>query len=106
MDTIFRAISDPTRREILDFLTRDEKPVAELAKSFDISLPAVSQHLKVLQKANLVTTRRKGRQIFYQLNAAPLRQVSRWVQAYERFWNVRLSALDQHLSKRHGRDRH
>ena len=86
MDTIFRAISDPTRREILDFLTKDEKPVAELAKSFDISLPAVSQHLKVLQKANLVTTRRKGRQIIYQLNATPLRQVSRWIQAYERYW--------------------
>jgi DNA-binding transcriptional ArsR family regulator len=86
MDIIFRAISDPTRRDILDLLTKDEKPVAELAKSFDISLPAVSQHLKVLQKANLVTTRRKGRQIIYQLNAAPLRQVSRWIQTYERFW--------------------
>ena len=74
----------------------------ELAKDFEISLPAVSQHLKVLKQAGLIDGQREGRQIFYRLNPAPLRVVSRWVHPYERFWRMKLDALQAHLRRRHG----
>jgi DNA-binding transcriptional ArsR family regulator len=102
MSTVFRAIADPTRREILDRLAVQDEPVMELAKMFDMSMPAVSQHLKVLQEARLVTGRREGRQIFYRLNPKPLREVSQWVNTYEQFWKNRLNALGAHLRRKHG----
>ena len=102
METIFRAIADPTRRGILDQLAKGDESVMSLARGFEMSLPAVSQHLKILQKADLVIGQRKGRQIVYHLNAAPLRKVSRWVRPYERFWKSRLDALGDHLRRRHG----
>lgn len=102
MNTVFRAIADPTRREILDSLAKHDESVMELAKGFAMSLPAVSQHLKVLQKAGLITGHREGRRIVYQLNPAPLQRVSSWVNSYERFWRTRLDALETHLRSRHG----
>jgi DNA-binding transcriptional ArsR family regulator len=102
MNAVFRAISDPTRREILDALARGDDSVMELAKDFAISLPAVSQHLKVLKQAGLVRGQRDGRRIVYRLNPAPLRLVSRWVHPYERFWRRKLDALHAHLRRRHG----
>jgi DNA-binding transcriptional ArsR family regulator len=102
MDAVFKAIADPTRRRILDHLALHEDSVLELAKDFDISLPAVSQHLKVLRRAELVQGERQGRQIVYRLNATPLLGVSRWIGSYERFWRTRLDALGSHLRKKHG----
>jgi DNA-binding transcriptional ArsR family regulator len=102
VNAVFRAIADPTRRGILDTLARKDESVMELAKDFEITLPAVSQHLKVLKQAGLIRGQREGRQIFYRLNPAPLRQVSRWVHPYERFWRTKLDALHAHLRKRHG----
>jgi DNA-binding transcriptional ArsR family regulator len=102
VNAVFRAIADPTRREILDSLARREESVMALAKDFEMSLPAVSQHLKVLKQAGLVSGQRSGRQIIYRLNPAPLRHISRWVHPYERFWRSRLDALDAHLGRRHG----
>ena len=99
MENVYRAIADPTRRGILDSLAKHDESVMALAKGFDMSLPAVSQHLKVLQNARLITGRRKGRQIFYRLNPAPLREVSRWIDRYERFWQARLDRLEAHLKK-------
>jgi DNA-binding transcriptional ArsR family regulator len=99
MDVVFRAIADPTRRGILDSLAKREESVTEIAKGFDISLPAVSQHLRVLQTANLITGHRKGRQIIYRLNPIPLREVSRWIKTYERFWEASLDRLEAHLKK-------
>jgi DNA-binding transcriptional ArsR family regulator len=93
MNGVFRAIADPTRREILDRLAVQEESVMALAKDFAMSLPAVSQHLKVLQEAKLISGHRQGRQIFYRLSPAPLRDVSRWIGSYERFWRTRLSAV-------------
>ena len=74
----------------------------ELAQEFDMSLPAVSQHLRVLQNASLVLGHREGRQIFYQLDPAPLREVVQWIGSYERFWRTRLDALGRHLRRKHG----
>ena len=102
MNAVFRAIADPTRREILDRLAVREEAVTELAKGFEMSLPAVSQHLRVLQEAKLVRGRRRGRQILYRLNPVPLRKVSRWIATYERFWRSRLDALGAHLRRKHG----
>jgi DNA-binding transcriptional ArsR family regulator len=102
MNTVFRAIADPTRRRILDRLAVQEESVMELAKDFDSTLASVSQHLKVLQDANLIAGHREGRQIFYQLNPAPLQEVSRWIGSYKRFWRTRLHALRVHLRRKHG----
>jgi DNA-binding transcriptional ArsR family regulator len=103
MNDVFRAIADPTRREILDSLARKSESVTELAKDFAMSLPAVSQHLRVLQDAQLITGHREGRHIFYRLNPAPLRTVALWIDPYERFWRASLDALETHLRRRHGR---
>jgi DNA-binding transcriptional ArsR family regulator len=96
---IFQAIADPTRRAILDRLRCGEQPVKQLAEPFSISLPAISQHLKILCQAGLVTQQRLGRQRLYQLNPEPLRQVSNWVIHYEQFWNQKLDALDGYLEE-------
>lgn len=106
MNAVYRAIADPTRREIMDRLANKDESVMELAKDFDMSLPAVSQHLKVLQQARLISGHREGRQIFYRLNPAPLRDVSRWVHSYERFWKTRLHALHHYLRRQHGPHHH
>lgn len=96
----FRAIADPTRRQLLDLLKDGERPVSELAACFDATLPAISQHLKVLREAELVSERREGRQRFYRVEPGPLRQVSEWVAQYERFWRGRLAALGRYLDER------
>jgi DNA-binding transcriptional ArsR family regulator len=102
MNTVFRAVADPTRRAILDCLANKEESVLKLAACFDMTLPAVSQHLRVLQDAHLVTRRRDGRKIFYRLSPEPLSQVARWIHPYERFWRKRLHALGEHLRRKHG----
>jgi DNA-binding transcriptional ArsR family regulator len=96
---VFRAVADSTRREILDLLGRGDLPVMALAGSFKMTLPAVSQHLRVLRKAGLVKERRAGRQRIYTLRAKPLREVADWVRYYERFWDKRLKRLRDHLDK-------
>ena len=95
----FRAISDPTRRAILDQLAERDRSVGELCESFDMTQPAVSQHLRVLRDAGLVTPRQEGRRRFYRLEPEPLRAVHDWVQHYERFWSDKLRALRDYLDR-------
>jgi DNA-binding transcriptional ArsR family regulator len=97
---VFRAIADPTRRGLLDGLRRGETAMGELASEFDLSLAAVSQHLKVLRDVGLVTEQRVGRQRLYRIRPAPLREVTRWVAHFEHFWNDKLDALGRHLKER------
>ncbi len=97
---VFRAIADPTRRGLLDLLAQGEAPVAQLASSFEMSLPAVSQHLKVLRDVGLVTEQRFGRERRYRLQPAALKDVAQWVGHFERFWTERLDALGRHLEKK------
>ncbi len=85
---VFRAISSDTRRALLDKLSSREQTVQRLAASFNMTLAAVSQQLGMLRRAGLVTARRAGRWRVYRLNAEPLREVTTWLQAYERFWVV------------------
>jgi DNA-binding transcriptional ArsR family regulator len=96
--SVFHAIADPTRRALLDLLSEGERPVHELAAHFEMTLSAVSQHLKVLREVGLVSERREGRQRLYRFHPEHLGEVAEWVrQHYERFWRERLSALGQFM---------
>ena len=86
---VFLAIAHPARRAILDRLRLGEQPVLALAEPFDMTLPAVSQQLRVLRDAGLVSERRVGRQRVYRLNARPLREVREWAVRYDRFWQTK-----------------
>lgn len=96
-EDVFRAIADPSRRAVLDLLRSGERSVGDLLTSFDLSQPALSQHLRVLHDAGLVRRRSVGRKGMYRIDPAPLRRVARWVARYERFWNAKLDALGRHL---------
>lgn len=100
---VFHAIAHPTRRAILVLLKRGEKPAGELAEPFGVTFGAISQHLKVLRDAKLVSERREGRQRVYQLHPRPLREVVSWAQEFEAYFNQRLDALEAHLDRKHGR---
>lgn len=89
LDFVFGALADPTRRRILELLARAESRVTDLARSFSMSLPAVSKHLRVLEKAGLIVRRRDGRVHRLRIQAAPLEEASAWIAEYRRFWEDR-----------------
>ena len=91
------ALADPTRRAILARLAQGEATVLELAEPFQLKLPTVSKHLKVLRQAGLVTQGRKAQWRPCQIEAAPLRDVAEWVEPYRRLWEGRLGRLDEYL---------
>src|SRR5438132_11838214 len=105
----FGALADPTRRAILARLARGGASVTEIAEPFDMSLPAVSKHLKVLERAGLVTRGREAQLRPAALEAGPLKEVDEWVEGYRVIWEQGLDRLDAHLKgldekeKRHGR---
>jgi DNA-binding transcriptional ArsR family regulator len=96
---VYAAIADPTRRQILDRLAEHDQSVTELAGPFQMSRPAVSQHLRVLREAGLVGEHRSGRQRIYQLRPAGLREVEEWLRGYQRFWQDRFAALGDYLDE-------
>jgi len=98
LDLAFAALADPTRRRIVSRLARGRARVTDLAEPFDMSLNAVSKHLKVLERAGLVHRQRDGREHYLRLRPAPLRDVATWVARYERFWTERLDALGEFLA--------
>ena len=93
-ESVFVAISDPTRRAILDRLTHGPTRVTDVAAPFAMSLNAVSKHVKVLERAGLVRRARQGREHVLTLDAAPLREVARYCSHFERYWNERLDRLE------------
>jgi DNA-binding transcriptional ArsR family regulator len=97
---VFRAIADPTRRAILDRLSAGPLPVNKLAADFEQSRPAISKHLRVLRQAHLVVEHKSGREMHYRLEAAPLTQVTHWLEHYRRFWQASLGNLKQQLEKK------
>ena len=103
LNETFSALADPTRRAILARLAEGETSVTELAEPFDVSLPAVMKHLRVLEDAGLITREKEGRVSRCRLNASPLQNAAEWIDPYERFWRTRLNALETHLRRRHGR---
>jgi len=98
-EAVFRAIADPTRRDILALLRQRRLAVGALAENFRTSRPAISKHLRVLRSAGLVETKRQGTARICQLNAAPLRAVSNWLRDYELLWNESLRGLKRFVEE-------
>ncbi len=99
LSTTFAALADPTRRAILARLVTGEASVKELAQPFDMSLPAVTKHLKVLQHAGLITQGRRAQWRPCRLDAAPLRDIAGWVEQYRQFWDESFDRLDGYLRR-------
>jgi len=108
LDSVFAALADPTRRRILSRLASGEKSVTELAEPFEMSMPAVSKHLKVLERAGLIERSREAQWRPCKLNAEPLKEASDWIERYRKHWEERFDRLDAYLKelqkeKKHGR---
>ena len=109
LSSTFAALSDPTRRAILARLVSGEATVKELAEPFEMSLPAISKHLKVLERSGLIARGREAQWRPCRLEAGPLKEVADWVEHYRRFWEASFDRLDIYLrelqrkDKKHGR---
>ena len=99
LNTVFSALADPTRRGILEQLSHGESTVSELAEPFDMSLPAVSKHLRILEDAGLITRQVDGRTHRLQIDSKPMKSAAAWLDRYQRFWDERLNSLEKFLSK-------
>lgn len=102
---VFSALSNPVRRAILVRLRRGPSAASELAKDFDIGRPAVSEHLQVLRRARLVRDEPRGRERYYHLDPRPLSEVESWVNDFRRYWDARLTALEDVLDEEKRRNR-
>ncbi|MFG1850231.1 ArsR/SmtB family transcription factor [Actinomadura geliboluensis] len=96
---VFAALASPVRRELTALLLDGPRPVNDLAAHFTMSRPSVSEHLRVLREAGLVTEQRDGRRRVYRLEPGPLRELSAWLTPYERFWREKLSNLHELLDE-------
>ena len=109
LSTTFAALADPTRRAILARLVTGERSVTELAEPFDMSMPAVSKHLRVLERAGLIARGREAQWRPCRIEGGPLKDVADWLESYRHVWEARLDRLDDYLQelkrkeKRHGR---
>ena len=99
LDLTFGALADPTRRAILDRLATGEATVGQLAQPFDVSRPAISKHLRVLEHAGLVQRSREGRVSRCGLDASPMRDAADWVERYRQHWDDRLDSLKRYLEQ-------
>src|SRR5262249_6879688 len=99
LDLVFAALADPTRRRILELLASAELCVTELTRSFSVSMPAISKHLRVLEKAGLITRERDGRLHRVRLKAEPMRAAAGWIERYRNFWEQRLDAFSNYLER-------
>jgi DNA-binding transcriptional ArsR family regulator len=103
LDATFSALADPTRRAILARLAAGEASVLELARPFDVSLPAISKHLKVLERAGLIARGREAQWRPCRLQAQPLKGASEWLEQYRRFWEERFDRLGDYLEQLQGK---
>ena len=103
LDRTFAALADPTRRAILTRLTEGQATVTELAEPFEMTLPAVSKHLKVLERAGLIARGRQRQWRPARLDAGPLEEVAAWTERYRRFWEESYDRLDEYLDQLQGR---
>ena len=98
LDNMFSALSDATRRAILEQLAQGKSSVTELAEPFDISLPAILKHLRVLEKAGLITSEKQGRVRHCHLAPRPMEEAAQWIARYRRFWEGQGDALAEYLN--------
>ena len=101
LDAVFGALADPTRRAILTRLTQGEASVAELAKPFTVSQPAISRHLRVLERAGLISRSRRATARLSHLEAEPLKEATVWLAGYREFWEESYERLDELLATLH-----
>ena len=106
LSTTFAALADPTRRAILARLITGECSVTELAEPFDMSLPAVSKHLHVLERAGLISRGREAQWRPCRLEAGPIKHVADWTERYREIWEGRLNRLDAYLKTLHPKEKH
>ncbi|WP_374656165.1 ArsR/SmtB family transcription factor [Phenylobacterium sp.] len=99
LSTTFQALADPTRRAILARLALGEASVSDLAEPFEISLPAVSRHLKVLEHAGLIVRTREAQWRPCQLNAGPLKDAASWIDSYRRFWDASFDRMGEYIAQ-------
>lgn len=99
LDSVFGSLADPTRRDILKRVARSELSVSEIAHSYDISLAAVSKHLKILERAKLIVKRRRGKQQLVQAAPRTLADADKYLEQYRRIWDERFDALENYLNK-------
>ena len=105
LSTTFSALADPTRRAILARLAKGESSVTELAQPFKMSLPGISKHLKVLERAGLISRGRDAQWRPCQLTAAPLKDAATWIGEYKRFWEASLDRLEDYLKELQQKDK-
>jgi DNA-binding transcriptional ArsR family regulator len=103
-EVTFQALSDPTRRAVLDLLRRGSQPAGQIADAFPVSRPAISKHLRLLRRAHLVREHREGRNRVYELNPEPLRAVDSWIEQYRVFWTASLNNLKAFVEAEHARE--
>lgn len=96
---VFQAISDPTRREIINLIAYQPLNLNAIAENFDVSRPAISQHIKVLTECGLIIIRQQGRERFCEARLSGLTEVSHWIERYRRLWDERFDAFDQVLEE-------
>lgn len=97
---VFQAIADPTRREIINLIAFQSLNLNAIADHFEVSRPAISQHIKVLNECGLLNIRQDGRERFCEIRFEKLQEVSNWIAQYQTFWNNKLDDLERHLSKK------
>src|ERR687892_310123 len=105
LSTTFAALADPTRRAILARLVSGERTVTELAEPFDMSMPAISKHLRVLERAGLIARGREAQWRPCRMEAGPLKEVADWTERYRHIWEQRLDRLDAFLQELKARDK-
>jgi DNA-binding transcriptional ArsR family regulator len=99
LDRVFSALSDPTRRHVLEALGQGSVAVSELASPHGMSLPGFMKHLRVLEDAGLIARKKEGRVVSCELSAAPMQQAAGWMQRYEKFWSEKLDSLARYLHR-------
>jgi DNA-binding transcriptional ArsR family regulator len=95
---VFQAIADPTRRDIIHLIAHKSLNLNAIAENFDISRPAISKHIKILEECGLIVIKQYGRERYCEVQLNNLNQVSDWIEQYREFWSTKLDALEQHLS--------
>jgi DNA-binding transcriptional ArsR family regulator len=96
---VFQAIADPTRRQIINLIAHQSMNLNTIAENFNISRPAISQHIKILTECGMVVVRQEGRERFCEARLDSLSEVSNWVDQYKQFWNEKLDSLESYLSR-------
>jgi DNA-binding transcriptional ArsR family regulator len=100
-DRVFATLANPVRRRLLELLSRGPRNAGSLAGEFELSRPAVAEHLRVLEEADLVQRVKRGRESHYHLNPEPLGELEAWLRPFERYWRARLADLAKITEERH-----